>query len=184
MACHGDWLMKHLTACLTLLALGASAPAFASKPHVHGVMNLNIAVDGPVLKVLLESPQDNLVGHERRPKPGSETTAAAAVLALLRDLPRWIKPDAAAACAAGAVQLEPGRLEGAAKPGEKDSGHADVELSVEWRCQTPAALKGVDLMLLEAFPRAKRIEVQVVGGTGPAKRTLRKNDPQRIVLAR
>lgn len=170
----------------TLAAIaGLSIPlaASAGKAHVHGVMALNIALDGAVLSVQLDTPQDSLVGHERRPKPGAETTAAAAALALLRDAPRWLKPDAAAGCTAGTVTLAPGRLEGAPKPGAKDTGHADVEASVEWRCQTPAALKGVDVLLFDAFSRVERIHVQVAGGAGPAKQTLRKSSP-RVVLAR
>lgn len=170
----------------TLVLLGlaaAAAPALAGKAHVHGVMTLNIAIDGAVLSVQLDTPQDSLVGHERRPRPGAETTAAAAALALLRDAPRWLRPDAAAGCTAGPVTVMPGKLEGAPKPGEKDTGHADVEASVEWRCQTPTALKGADVLLFEAFARTERINVQVAGGGGPAKQTLRKGSA-RVVLAR
>lgn len=176
--------MKLLCSLLTALALGAAGlPALASKAHVHGVMTLNIALDGPVLSVQLVAPQDTVIGHERRPKPGVETTAANAVLAVLRDAPRWLKPDDAAGCTAGAVTLQPGKLQGAAKPGEKDSGHADIEAGVQWRCATPAALKGVDVLLFDAFSRVERIDVQVAGGGGPAKQTLRKNN-RRVVLAR
>lgn len=169
---------------LPLLAALAATSALAGKAHVHGVMTLDIAVDGPVLSLQLVSPQDNLVGHERRPRPGAETTAAAAVLSLLRDVPRWARPDAAAGCAPGAVTLVPGQLEGPARPGEQDGGHADVEVAVEWRCQNPAALRGVDLGLFEAFARLERVNVQVAGGRAGARQTLRKKDPQRVVLAR
>jgi hypothetical protein len=166
-----------------LLALALPTSVAAGKAHVHGVMSLNIALDGTLLSVQLDTPQESLVGHERRPRAGAEATAAAAALALLRDAPRWLRPDAAAGCTPGAVTVAPGKLEGARQPGEKDSGHADVAVSVEWRCQTPAALKGVDVLLFEAFTRTERINVQVAGGTGPAKQTLRKNN-RRVVLAR
>jgi hypothetical protein len=82
---------------LLALALSTSpTTASAGKAHVHGVMSLNIAVEGALLSVQLDTPQDSLVGHERRPRPGAEATAAAAALALLRDAPRWLRPDAAA----------------------------------------------------------------------------------------
>jgi hypothetical protein len=81
------------------------------------------------------------------------------------------------------VKLLPGKLQGAPKPGERDGGHADVEASVEWRCAKPAALKGVDVMLFDSFHRVSRIDVQVAGGSGPAKQTLRKGT-RRVVLAR
>jgi Protein of unknown function (DUF2796) len=175
--------MRIAPTVVALAALSSPALALAGKAHVHGVMALNIALDGGVLSVQLDTPQDSLVGHERRPKPGAEATAAAAALTLLRDAPRWLKPDAAAGCTPGAVTLAPGKLEGAPAAGEKDSGHADVEASVEWRCQAPSALKGVDVLLFEAFKRVDRIDVQVAGGSGPAKQVLRKNN-RRVVLAR
>lgn len=167
----------------TLALLLAATPALAHKAHVHGVMALNLVIDGPTLSVQLTTPQDSLVGHERRPRPGAETTAAAAALALLRDAPRWLRPDAAAGCSAGPVDVMPGRLEGAAKPGETDGGHADVEASVAWRCTDIGALRGVDVLLFEHFSRTERIEVQVAGGSGPAKQTLRPRRA-RVLLVR
>ena len=167
----------------TLALLLAATPALAHKAHVHGVMAMNLVIDGPTLSVQLTTPQDSLVGHERRPRPGAETTAAAAALALLRDAPRWLRPDAAAGCTAGPVDVMPGRLEGAAKPGEADGGHADVEASVSWRCTDIAALRGVDVLLFESFARTERIEVQVAGGNGPAKQTLRPRRA-RVLLVR
>lgn len=167
----------------TLALLLAATPALAHKAHVHGVMAMNLVIDGPTLSVQLTTPQDSLVGHERRPRPGAETTAAAAALALLRAAPRWLRPDAAAGCTAGPVDVMPGRLEGAAKPGEADGGHADVEASVSWRCTDIAALRGVDVLLFESFARTERIEVQVAGGNGPAKQTLRPKRA-RVLLVR
>lgn len=175
--------MRHLLILALATAATLAEPAHAHKAHVHGVMNLNLAIEGPVLAVELLTPQDGLVGHERRPRPGAEAAAAAAALALLREAPRWLQPDAAARCSAGAVTIVPGKLEGVAPAGANDTGHADVEARVEWRCQSPAALKGVDVLLFDAFGRAERIEVQVAGGSGPAKQTLRRGQ-RRVALAR
>jgi len=163
---------------LLALALGLAAPLAQAhgKKHVHGEMALDVAVDGPTLQLQLTAPLDTLVGFERRPRNDAERAAAAAALATLRNPAAWMTPDAAASCTPGELTLEPGPLEGEAKPGEQ-AGHADVELSVTWRCSQPAALKGVALKLFEAFPRTKRIEVQVAGGQGPAKQVLRKGNP-------
>jgi hypothetical protein len=178
--------MRTASILAALLALALPTTVTAGKAHVHGVMSLNIALDGTLLSVQLDTPQDSLVGHERRPRAGAEATAAAAALALLRDAPRWLRPDAAAGCTPGAVTVVPGKLEGPAQPGEKDSGHADVAVSVEWRCQTPAALKGVDVLLFNAFARVERIEVQVSGlarpATGLARQRLQRSS-SRVRLA-
>ena len=168
---------------LSLALLLPVAPALAHKAHVHGVMTLNVVIEGPVLAVQLETPQDSLVGHERRPRPGAEAAAAAAALAVLRDATRWLRPDAGAGCTAGPVELEPGRLEGAPVAGEADGGHADVAARVEWRCRDLGALRGLDVLLFQQFARTERIEVQVAGGSGPARQTLRKARP-RVALVR
>jgi hypothetical protein len=141
----------------------AIAPAWGhGKAHVHGVMSLDIAIEGSTVAVMLRSPQDNLVGPER----------------VLRDGMRWLQPDAAAQCSAGPVQLSPGRLEGASARSE----HADVEAQLEWRCAMPSALKGIEVRLLQAFPRTERIEVQVAGGQAEARQQLRrKNTRVRLV---
>jgi len=172
---------RHLMFALALLL--PAAPALAHKAHVHGVMALNLVIEGPVLAVQLETPQDSLVGHERRPRPGAEAAAAAAALATLRDAGRWLRPDPAAGCTAGPVELEPGRLEGAPAAGESDSGHADVAARVEWRCRDMGALRGLDVLLFQHFARTERIEVQVAGASGPARQMLRKTRP-RVVLVR
>jgi hypothetical protein len=157
----------------------AIAPAWGhGKAHVHGVMSLDIAIEGSTVAVMLRSPQDNLVGHEREPRSAAEKRAASETLALLRDGMRWLQPDAAAQCSAGPVQLSPGRLEGASARSE----HADVEAQLEWRCAMPSALKGIEVRLLQAFPRTERIEVQVAGGQAEARQQLRrKNTRVRLV---
>lgn len=157
---------------MAAFALLAADPAQAAGKHVHGEMAMDVAIDGPVLRVELRAPLDSLVGFERAPRTAAERQAAAAALARLRDPGSWLKPDAAAGCTAGPVQIEDNLLEPAAKPGDAGDGHADIELAVEWRCASPAALKDIDVALFEAFPRTERIDVQVAGG-GPAKQTLR-----------
>ncbi len=58
---------------------------------------------------------------------------------------------------------------------------------LRWRCQSPAALKGVDLLLFNAFARVERVEVQVSGlartSTGLARQRLQRGNP-RLSIAR
>jgi len=157
------------------LSLTLASPAQAGRAHVHGVMHLDIALDGPLLQVELRAPQDSLVGHERAPRTAAERQAAAAALAVLRDAPSWLRPDPAAGCVAGPVALQPGRLEPAAATAPGAAGdHVDVAATVQWQCATPAALRGADVLLLARFARTERIDVQLAGASGPAHQTLRR----------
>lgn len=171
-------------AALLALTLAAGAVQAQHKPHVHGVMKLDVAVDGPLLTVLIDSPLDGLVGFEHRPRTDAQRRAAADALATLRDPARWLKPDAAAGCSVAAVEITAAVLEGPAPPaGAKESGHADLEGRVELRCSAPAALRTLEIGLFDAFARTRTIEVQVAGASAQSKQVLRR-PARRIALTR
>ncbi len=150
---------------LVLLALLAALPLrlAAQHAHEHGQLRLSIAVDGEQLSIALEAPLDSLVGFERAPRTDAERRSAAAALARLRDVAALFTPDAAARCTAQPVELDAGLLApgAAAQPAQDD--HADLEASYSFRCTQPAQLRAVQTTLLDAFPRATRIDVQVAG---------------------
>ena len=158
-----------------LLALMAALPlcATAQHAHEHGQLRLSIAVDGEQLSIALEAPLDSLVGFERAPRTDAERRNAAAALARLRDAAALFAPDAAARCTAQPVELEAGLLAPGAvgKPGQE---HADLEANYSFRCAQPAQLRALQTSLLEAFPRARRIDVQVAGPRGQRKATLQR----------
>jgi Protein of unknown function (DUF2796) len=45
-----------------VIPLLVAVRALAAEPHVHGVARLDVAVEGPGLTLMLESPLDSLVG--------------------------------------------------------------------------------------------------------------------------
>ena len=64
-------------------------------------------------------------------------------------------------------------LEAGPKVAAKDE-HADLDASYEFSCAKPGELRSVDVGLLEAYKRIKRIDVQIAGPKGQAKVTLRR----------
>lgn len=158
-----------------LLALLAALPlrAAAQHAHEHGQLRLSIAVDGEQLSIALEAPLDSLVGFERAPRTDAERRSAAAALARLRDASALFTPDAAARCTAQPVDLDAGLLApgAAAAPPQE---HADLEANYSFRCTQPAQLRALQTTLLDAFPRAARINVQVAGPRGQRKATLQR----------
>ena len=170
-ACRG-WRVWGLNA-LVWVAMAGSPQARAGV-HEHGVVKLDVAVDGNVLTLQLEAPLDSLLGFEHRPRTQAQRQAAQAVLKRINDGASLFQPSRAASCTfskstfdADALQSNP-----AAKPGE----HADLDAIFEFQCAQPDKLRDIDVALFDAFKRIQRINAQVIGPKGQALRTLKRPD--------
>lgn len=181
---------------LQILCAGAlagvvwSGAAVAGKAHVHGVVQVNVAIDGPQLRIDLDAPLDNLLGFERAPRTPAERQAAAELLTSLRQPAtgaRLFAPPPGAACVPTEAEVSAPALEpAAARPGAgqpQDPAHADLAASYSFRCQQPAALSGLQTGLFDAYRRIQRIEVLVAGPQGQVRQVL-KRPQQQIRLAR
>ncbi len=173
-----------LSTLLACMALAAST-AHAGKPHEHGVVRLDVSVDGSTLNIDMVAALDNWLGFERAPRTDAERKAAAEVLARLRN-PQQGTPlfaaDAGAQCQltqaeVSAPVLEPGAkpaAKPAPAPSPKDGEHADLEARYTFQCAQPGQLRTLDLGLFDAYKRIQRIHVQVAGPKGQSKVTLRR----------
>jgi hypothetical protein len=173
-------------------AMAVASLAHAGKAHEHGVARLDIGVEAGRVVVALDMPLDNLVGFERAPRTDAERAAVAAAVAKLREAATLFRIDGAAGCTAGKVELvaaafglgaAPTPAAAAAPAPAQDHGHADLEGSYEFTCTAGARAGFVETGLFEAFPRLKRLEVQVATPRGQMKATLRRPNA-RIALAR
>jgi hypothetical protein len=156
------------------LACSALTTAALAAPHVHGVVALDVALEGPRVVLSLKAPLDSLVGFERAPRTDAERRAAADVLARLRQPDALFRLDAAAGCrrvsaevAAPVLEARPGAAKGSA------DGHAELEAQIAYDCSQPDALKTLEVGLADTFKRIRRIDVQVAGSRGQFKVTLR-----------
>lgn len=166
--------MAHLllaASTIAVLALAAASAAQAHKAHEHGVVRLDVAIEGGTLGIVAEVPLDNLLGFERAPRTDAERKAAADALARLRAPAGLFVVDAAAQCKLARAEVKAPVLEAGANP--KD-GHADLDAEYRFECAQPAQLRTLELGWFEAFPRVQRIEVQVAGPQGQGKTTLRR----------
>jgi hypothetical protein len=175
--------LKFLVACM---AVTASA-AHAGKAHEHGVVRLDVSVEGSTLNVEMLAALDNWLGFERAPRTDAERKAAAEVLARLRN-PQQGTPlfatDAGAQCQLTLAEVSAPVLEPGAKPVSKPATalnstpkggeHADLEARYTFQCAQPTQLRTLDLGLFDAYKRIQRIHVQVAGPNGQSKVTLRK----------
>lgn len=171
----------------SLVLLPATVLA-AGKAHQHGVLELDIAVEARKLSLQMTSPLDNLVGFERAPRNDAERKRVDAALAKLKEGPALFAIDPSAGCKLAQVELSSAVLKlGTAEPAKQgratDSEHADVDAVFEYECQDAARAAFVDVLLFEAFPGMKQINVQVAAATGQLKRTLTR-PARRVSLTR
>jgi hypothetical protein len=167
------------------LAAGAGPAWAAGKAHQHGVLKLDVALQGSKLTITMQAPLDNLLGFERAPRTDAERKAAADVLARLRSpdkgAPLFVT-DAAAQCTLGKAEVQAAVLEPTAKPASKEE-HADLDASYEFTCAKPDELRTLEVGLFEAYKRTQRIDVQVAGPKGQNKVTL-KRPARKVQLVR
>ena len=170
-------------AVLLLTALCAAA----GKPHEHGVVRLDVSVDGSTLNIEMLAALDNWLGFERAPRTDAERKAAAEVLARLRN-PQQGTPlfatDAGAQCQLALAEVSAPVLEPGAKPVSKPATapnsppkggeHADLEARYTFRCAQPTQLRTLEVGLFDVYRRVQRIHVQVAGPQGQSKVTLRR----------
>ena len=180
------------TAPLSLLlasVVAGSSIAHAGKAHEHGVVRLDVSIEGSRVTIDMTAALDNWLGFERAPRTDAERKAAADVLARLRNPSQGaplFAPNAQAQCQLAQAEVSAPVLEPAAKPAAAPAAppppapakggaeHADLEASYRFQCAQPALLRSLDLGLFEAYKRIQRIEVQVAGQTGQSKVTLRR----------
>jgi len=168
-------IRRSLGALLVLAApLGAAAQG-----HEHGAATLDIALDGNTLLISMESPLDSLVGFEHAPRNDRQRAALARMEASLRDAGRLFKPTAEAGCTPREAKVEQpfaGKTAGEAAPAhgeeKKEAAkhdadhHAETRVTWTFVCDRPQALRAVEVLLFDAFPRMQRIKAQAATPRG------------------
>ena len=184
--------MKHpfLSSVCGAALLAASTMSWAAGPqlatghaHVHGVAQLDVALEPQQLTLSLEVPLDNLLGFERAPRTAAERQRAEAAVNTLKAADSLFVIDPAAGCKLKSVELESAALKlGAAGQGAAaGDGHAELEATVQFDCQNTALARHIDIGLFKAFSRMQRIEVQGVTPKGQFKRGLTRSAPRLLL---
>lgn len=173
--------MKHLP---FILAGFLTAGAVVAEPaHVHGQASLSVAVDGNTLNIALESPLDNVLGFERAPRTEAERQRVRDAVAQLREGASMFAFDPAAQCSLQSVELDsealapellgkPAAAKEAHVHGKDGHQHADMDVDYVFTCRQMSALSGIEVGLFKAFPKMKRLSVQVAGKGGQSAQRL------------
>jgi hypothetical protein len=139
--------------------------------HEHGVARLNAALDGKTLELELESPAMNLLGFEHEARSDADKAKVAAARAELAQPLALFAIPAAAGCKVADQALESPLFSRDEQHGEPAKGHehehSEVHAHYQLRCDSPDALKALDLSeLFKRFPATERIQVQLIGPQG------------------
>lgn len=193
--------MKQSKRALAVLSLAfLSSQAGAQHAHVHGNAELQVALDGQSLTLVLSSPLDNLLGFEHAPRTDKQKAAVQALAERLAKPELLFVPTREARCspAAGAINAPvlgwngstggkpaqegavAGSRQSAHRHDKRDGdGHAEIMAQFNFRCEQAAALKGVEVRLFDAFRGIRRINAQVAGPSG--QKSARLFASQRVV---
>ena len=141
-----------------VLAVTLAVPAAVAHAHVHGVASLAVAVDGPTLTLMLDAPAESLLGFEHPPRNARERDAVAHTRRTLATDAALFLPAAAAGCTPVGTRIESPLF---ATDSKTHNEHADIEAEYVFRCTTPARLNTLRVELFAAFPRLKRLQVEI-----------------------
>ncbi|ARS50657.1 zinc-binding protein [Ectopseudomonas mendocina] len=141
--------------------------------HEHGVASLNVALDGNLLELQLDSPAMNLVGFEHAAKSDADK---AKVAAAKRELEQPVSLFALSSgdCQATEVELQSPLFAGKAHDHKHDhhdhkheGEHSDIHAHYRFECAKANELKQLDLAeLFKRFPATEKIQVQLIGPNG------------------
>ena len=139
--------------------------------HEHGVARLNAALDGKTLELELESPAMNLVGFEHEARNEADKAKVAAARAELEQPLALFALPAAAGCKVADQEIESPLFSDEAQHDEHakehDHQHSEVHAHYQLQCDSPDALKALDLAeLFKRFPATEKIQVQLIGPQG------------------
>jgi hypothetical protein len=164
------------------------SPAWAHEAHEHGAAKMDVEIEGQEVKIELETPLANLISFEHAPRTQAQTREIRQMAVALHTKALFSFPSAAR-CTPKEVSLKsevissdllapPSASDEALKktasvaPKKAEKGkheeeeHADLDADFTYRCQNPQALTYIKTSLFSAFPRFKRVDVQLVGPKG------------------
>lgn len=165
---------------LSLLGLSVEASSQTHQhAHVHGLIELGVAIDGTNVVVDIDSPMDSLLGFEHTPRTTQQKQAASQWAQRLKAPQEILRFNPEAGCTVREADLLApilglGSTSSAQQAKQVATGHAELEGSWTFECTSPQALKQLDIGFFRLSPHAKQIRVQWANGNKQGKATLKR----------
>ncbi|WP_290703131.1 DUF2796 domain-containing protein [Amphritea sp.] len=178
--------MRFLSGMLLLLtAQIVTAEGFERQleSHVHGKASMNVVLEGKELGIELKTPAANILGFEYAAETDQQKQALVAAVSKLKTPEDFILLSEEAVCQLVLVDVDSSLLgtdshssesghehehEHEHEHGDEHEGtsHSDFELSYQFHCQNPKALRGFSLELFQTYPLMKHLVVQSISPAG------------------
>jgi len=167
---------------LLLCALLPLQPALAADVHQHGVAQLDLVLEPPMLAVSVRSPLANLLGFEHRPASAQEQSEWMQLKQDLQEADKQLTLPPTADCNLSQVTLHqpfPDHSQESGHPNDhghdhahEETTHTDLMVEYHYMCASPEQLTQLELPLMQRFPAIERLEVQLITPSGQHMRTL------------
>lgn len=140
--------------------------------HVHGIVTLNLALEGGLLSAQLETPAIHVLGFENVPKTPEQKSATAAADTWLQSGKNILAVPRNAGCRLEKVTYQAPKL---------GPGHADYRARFDFRCSNPAALAWTEFSALDKLKEVEKVEVNLITASAQRQITLQ-GGARRITL--
>ena len=140
--------------------------------HVHGIVTLNLALEGDLLSAQLETPAIHVLGFENVPKTPEQKSTTAATDTWLRSGKNILAVPRNAGCRLEKVDYQAPKL---------GPGHADYRARFDFRCSNPAALAWTEFSALDKLKEVEKVEVNLITASAQRQITLQ-GGARRITL--
>ena len=185
MKCGTRWLTIGVSLLIFSFDLGAAEKRHHDA-HVHGVAEINIAVEGAKATVEFRAPAESLMGFEHEAKSESDKKKRDAALDQLRTKKdQMVVFDPKLGCKSSDIKTTIVEEKGdhtKAQPGKdthkdqkKSAEHREVHGTFSVACDKPLAGTRVKFGVSKVFREIQEIKVQVVGDSGQSGATIKKD---------
>ena len=140
--------------------------------HVHGIANLNIAVEGSSIYIEFSSPSANIVGFGHPPHTPEQKDAVANAVKTLQqgDSLFLLSARSESKLVESSVHTDIDKEHhGHGEKHNADHGdadqherHSEFEAQYQFTCQKPDKLSQIEVMLFRVFPGIEHIDVQLL----------------------
>lgn len=164
--------VQRLLALLPALALAAlpAATLASDNPgsHQHGHAELQMAIEGERIDILLQSPAANLVGFEHSPETTEQHQKVMALTTWATQTPMINTSDLTCTVSSADVHAAwpPEDDHGHDRNHSQPNGHADLEISQTLNCPGLVANAELETAVMTRFPAMEQLEMQWVSPQG------------------
>lgn len=173
----GVWLL------MFSFGVGVAAEKRRHDAHVHGLAEINIAVEGTKATVEFRAPAESVMGFEHEAKSESDRKKRDAALEQLRTKrDQMVLFDAKLGCKSSDVKTaiveqkeEAQSAKDAHKDQKKSGEHREIRGTFSVACDKPLAGSRVKFGVSKVFRDIQEIKVQVVGDSGQSGATIKRD---------